>query len=94
MLKNNIIHFLHICINFVLHLQYNGGIFKLVNREENERMKLKLWVEIVLLILGSICFLNAFHDSLIVSALACVGFIIVNIPLARFGRLNYLERRK
>lgn len=57
-------------------------------------MKLKLWCEVILIILGSICFLYLFHDSLIVSALACIGFIIVNIPLAKYGKLINKENER
>lgn len=50
-------------------------------------MKLKLWAEMVLILLGSFCFLCLFHKSLIVSMLACAGLIFVNLPLAKYGRL-------
>lgn len=55
-------------------------------------MKLRLWFEIVLLILGSICFILLFHESLTISALACLGFIIVNIPIIKYGRLMKNEK--
>ena len=52
-------------------------------------MKLKLWFEVVLLILGLISFILVFHESLTISLFACLGFIMVNIPLYKYGRIKH-----
>ena len=56
-------------------------------------MKLKLWVEIVLIILASASGLLVFADGLLVSFLGLAGAMIIAIPLAKYGRLQDIEKR-
>lgn len=56
-------------------------------------MKLKLWVEIVLIILASASGLLVFADVLLVSFLGLAGAMIISVPLAKYGRLKDFERR-
>ena len=57
-------------------------------------MKLKLWVEVILLILASICVLLIFTEPFILNWIGIVGCLVIAIPLAKYGRLNDIERRK
>lgn len=56
-------------------------------------MKLKVWVEVVLFILASASGLLVFSDSLLVSFLGVVGAAIIALPLAKYGRLQDIEKR-
>lgn len=56
-------------------------------------MKLKVWVEVVLFILASASRLLVFSDSLLVSFLGLTGAMIIAIPLAKYGRLQDIEKR-
>lgn len=56
-------------------------------------MRLKKWVEIVLFILASASGLLVFSDSLLVSFLGLAGAMIISIPLAKYGRLQDIEKR-
>ena len=56
-------------------------------------MKLKVWVEVVLFILASASGLLVFSDSLLVSFLGLAGAMIIAIPLAKYGRLQDIEKR-
>ena len=51
-------------------------------------MKLRLWLEITLIILALINFMFVFNESLIVSLNGLIGFIIVSIPLIKYGILR------
>ena len=57
-------------------------------------MKLKLWVEVILLILASICILLIFTEPFILNWIGIVGCLVIAVPLAKYGRLNDIERRK
>lgn len=56
-------------------------------------MRLKKWVEIALFILASASGLLVFSDSLLVSFLGLAGAMIITIPLAKYGRLQDIEKR-
>ena len=56
-------------------------------------MKLKFWVEVVLFILASASGLLIFSDSLLVSFLGLAGAMIITIPLAKYGRLQDIDKR-
>ena len=56
-------------------------------------MKLKVWVEVVLFILASASGLLIFSDSLLVSFLGLAGAMVIAIPLAKYGRLQDIEKR-
>ena len=51
-------------------------------------MKLKLWAEILLIIIAILFLSLTFADSLILSFVGVIGALITCVPLARFGRLN------
>lgn len=56
-------------------------------------MKFKLWVEIMLIIFASASGLLIFADSLLISFLGLAGAMIIAIPLAKYGRLQDIEKR-
>lgn len=56
-------------------------------------MRLKLWVEVLLVVLASFFFILIFHDSLLVSFIGIVGALVSCIPLAKYGKLNDIEKR-
>ena len=52
-------------------------------------MKLKLWAEIVLILIAMFFLTLIFVESLILNWVGIMGFAITCVPIARFGRLNY-----
>ena len=56
-------------------------------------MRLKKWVEVVLFILASASGLLVFSDSLLISFLGLSGAMIIAFQLAKYGRLQDIEKR-
>ncbi|MBO7527030.1 MAG: hypothetical protein J6T74_03930 [Clostridia bacterium] len=56
-------------------------------------MKLKLWAEVLLVFIAIMFFAMIFSETLALSFIGVIGLIITCIPLARFGRLNDIDKR-
>ena len=57
-------------------------------------MKLKIWVEVILIVLASICGIHIFAESLIISFFGLIGVMLFCIPLAKYGRLIDKENER
>ncbi|MBO7526476.1 MAG: hypothetical protein J6T74_01110 [Clostridia bacterium] len=56
-------------------------------------MKLRLWAEALLILIAIMFFAMIFSETLVLSFIGIIGLMITCIPLARFGRLNDIEKR-
>lgn len=57
-------------------------------------MKLKIWAEVVLIIIASVFCVLIFFEPLILNCIGCIGTMITCIPLAKYGRLLDKENER